>query len=98
MRLVQRVDEADVVAAFLRAELDSSRYGPKLRSALQRDRVDAGMISTPDLADPQANTCRRALLAEHRGWGRGRGMFEGSRRSVLWYRAAPTRDELEEIL
>jgi hypothetical protein len=36
VRLLGRAEEAEVVAAFLRAELDSSRYGDRLRAFLAR--------------------------------------------------------------
>jgi hypothetical protein len=40
MQLLDAVDEAHVVAAFLRAELDSERFGDDLRASLQEQGAD----------------------------------------------------------
>jgi hypothetical protein len=42
VRILRRAEEAEVVAAFLRGELDSSRYGDRLRTFLARDGTDEG--------------------------------------------------------
>jgi hypothetical protein len=88
------VDEVDVVAAFLRGELDSERFGPPLRAALQRDGVDVRLVASPDVSDRAANAYRRALLGELRGWGRDVGLFAGFPEDVSWFRAALTPSEV----
>jgi len=77
-----------MIAAYLRAELDSDRFGPQLRSLLARDRRE--------LASADASY-RRRLLDEHRGYGSRTGMFGGFPRDLEWYRASLERDELLDI-
>jgi hypothetical protein len=97
MRIVQPVDEDEVIAAFLRAELDSERCGPKLRGLLDRDGRDVSVLRQPRLASTDDNAYRRALLDEHRAYERREGLFDGFPELVEWHRASLTRDELLEI-
>jgi len=97
MRILQPVDEDEVIAAFLRAELDSERYGPKLRGLLDRDGRGESVLRRPDLASADDNAYRRALLDEHRAFERREGLFQGFPRHVDWHRAVFTREELLEI-
>ena len=95
MRIVREVVEDEVVAAFLRGELASSRYGEKLRGLLGGE---TELVERPDLADASANRRRRALLDEHRAFERRKGLFAGFPERVDWFRAALTRAELLSIL
>ncbi len=94
MRLLQPIGEDKMVATFLRAELDSSRYGAKLRQLLAQDDRDAAVLRRPDLASKDECRYRRALLDEHRAYGRREGLFFGWPERVEWHRAALTPDEV----
>jgi hypothetical protein len=98
MRLLQPIAEAEVVATFLRAELDSDRYSDKLRALLVRDRRDESVLRTPNLGSPADNRYRSELLDEHRGYERRVGLFHGFPRRVDWHRAALTPEEVLDIL
>lgn len=63
MQLVERVDEAVVVASFLRAELASERFGPDVRAAVGDERL----VTQPDTKDFDENERRRRALAAYRG-------------------------------
>jgi hypothetical protein len=91
------VSEDEVVAVFLRAEIDSGRYGRKLSALLERDGRDHAVLRRPDVSDPSANDYRRRLLDEHRAYGRREGLFLGFPRQVDWYRAELSRDEVLDI-
>jgi hypothetical protein len=71
-----------MIAVLLRGELESERFGPKLRSVLARDGADF------ESAD---DAYRRALLEEHRAYESRDGLFGGFPRDVEWFRAALTR-------
>jgi len=58
VRLLRRSSLAEVVAAWLRAEMDSPRFGHHLRLG----DVDRRLIEQPDLNDPAENALRRQLL------------------------------------
>jgi hypothetical protein len=89
MRLLHPITEGEMISVFLRGELDSERYGDKLRGMLARDGRELG-----DADDAY----RRQLLDEHRAYERRDGMFFGFPREVDWFRAALTRDEVLDIL
>src|SRR5437763_4011770 len=79
MRLRGPASEEEMIAVFLRGELDSGRYGKKLRTLLARDRRAEDVLRRPDLGDVEANAYRRRLLEEHRAYERRDGLFGVSR-------------------
>jgi len=87
-----------MIAVFLRAEIDSSRYGGKLRGFLARDGRDEGVLRRPDLGDADDNRYRRRLLEEHRAYERREGLFGAFPEHVDWFRAAASADEVLDIL
>ena len=89
MRFVERVPEDAVVSAFLRAELESERFGAQLHALLDG-------VAPSEIFDRDADF-RRDLLARHRAWGRDEGLFMGFPREVDWYRAAAAADEVLAI-
>jgi hypothetical protein len=86
-----------MVAAFLRAEIDSERWGPNLRAFLERDRRGPELLRHPDLAAADDNEYRRRLLEEHRAYARREGLFAGFPRGVAWFRAIVTREQVLEM-
>ena len=98
MRLLHPVGEDEMIATFLRAELDSGRYGEKLRGLLARDGRDPAVLRDPDVTDAEANAYRRQLLEEHRAYERRDGLFGGLPREIDWFRATLSRDEVLDIL
>ena len=89
VRLLHPITEDEMIAVFLRAELESERFAEKLGALLSRDGVEF------DSADA---AYRRRLLDEHRAYERREGLFLGFPREVDWFRAALTRDEVLDIL
>src|SRR5438034_6949345 len=83
MRIVRTASEAEVVATFLRGELESPRWGEGLRALLAEDGLDASVLD-----DPAADAYRAELLDRHRDWLRRRGLFEGLPERIEWTRAA----------
>jgi hypothetical protein len=98
LRIIESVTEDEVIACFLRAELDSGRYGEVLRELLDRDDRDVDVLARPDFADLAANRYRSALLDEYRGFEQRIGLFGGFPERVEWHRAALSRDEVVDVL
>jgi hypothetical protein len=96
MRLLQRIAEDEVVAEFLRAEIQSKRFGENIRKALGN--VDDRIITEPDLNDPEENRYRKKILGDARGYGRNKGLFENFPRQVNWYRAVVSKEELKSVM
>jgi hypothetical protein len=98
MRELARLTEHDMIAAFVRAELHSERFGPAVRAALRRHRVPRRVVEYPDTADARQNAQRLAILRDHRRYGLDRSLFDGfPYDDVAWTRVALGRDEVLAI-
>jgi len=89
------VAEPEVVLAFLRGEIDSDRFGHRVRQAL----VDAGgveLVRNPDLHSAAENRARERALAAARGW-RDAELFEGFPEKVDWYHGILPPDVLSRV-
>ena len=98
MRVLGPSSEAEMIACFLGAELTSTRFGPEIRAALAARSLPESLLTHPDLADAEANAARRALLAETRGYGENRELFDSTFPiKVTWTRAVLTPAELAAV-
>jgi hypothetical protein len=85
MRTLAVDQENEMILAFLRAEIDSPRYG-----ALYAQRIvlngwnPSVLIDKADLSKPAENDIRRALLGSVRGYGNNALLFIGFPRDVIW--------------
>ena len=68
MRAIGPCSEDEMIAVFLRGELDSDRFGALLASALDRHGADDTLLTSASLADARENALRRLLLDETRGY------------------------------
>jgi hypothetical protein len=90
--------EDDVVLAFVQAEIDSPKWGPSYRAALQAHGwARADLIDAADLSDLQANRNRRALLGDVRGFGRGTGLFQGFPSDAAWRRVSIELPDIQRL-
>jgi hypothetical protein len=94
VRILRPASEAEVVAAFLRAEIESARWGDQLRDILRKDGVDESVLSHPDVEDAAANAYRARVLDRHRGWLQRIGLFDELPRDLEWALAALTPEEV----
>ncbi|HEX6700270.1 MAG TPA: hypothetical protein VF101_06010 [Gaiellaceae bacterium] len=97
MRIIRSATEAEVVAAFLRGELESSRWRDRLLALLREDDADASIVGNPRLDDARENDYRAALLDRHRGWLRRKGLFDGLPERIDWSRAALAPEDVLAI-
>jgi hypothetical protein len=94
MRIVRTASEAEVICAFLRAELNSPRYRERLLGLLSEDGRAVSVVTRPELDDPAENAYREGLLDRHRAWLRREGLFDDFPERVEWSRAALTPAEV----
>lgn len=99
MRLTEPATEHEMIAAFLRAEVASPRFGRNIRDAIARDGRDREIVERPDVGDNSESAYRRELLGETRGYGRSIAdtVFTGFPHDVVWQRAVLERDELAAL-
>jgi hypothetical protein len=97
MRELDPATEDDMIAAFVRAELDSP-VNPNVRIVLGRDRIDEAMVRCPDFRNTEQNRIRRQILAEVRGYP-DRFLFTGfPANTVGWMTAELSLDDLRSLL
>jgi hypothetical protein len=99
MRVLGPATEDDMVLAFLRAEIQSSRFAGDVLTALAGRGLDRALVDRADLNDVAANLRRREILEVHRGprRGPGAGVFHGFPDDVSWSWAALTPAEVADI-
>jgi hypothetical protein len=74
-----------MVAEFLRAEINSVRFGLDTAEAMVRQAATLDLLQDPDLADDEQNRTRRRILGETRGWRRDEKSFAGFPSDVSWH-------------
>jgi hypothetical protein len=74
----------EMILAFLRAEIRSSRYRQLIMQNLARVGFEERLIDSPNLADARENNARERLLC-YRGWP-NTFLFQGFPRDATWRR------------
>ena len=97
MRLIGSVPEAEVIAEFLRAEIDSPRFGPRVRARIAADGRDESVVRRADTTSEADNDYRASLLHSYRGVGGSAPLLEGLPERIDWQRATIARDALDEV-
>ena len=92
VRLLGQVDEATVIAEFLRAEIESPRFGPRVRARLAADGRESTVITNPDTSNETDNAYRARVLHGYRGVGGSAPLLEGLPDDIEWYSAKVPRD------
>ncbi len=72
-----------MVAEFLKAEIDSPRWGGAVRNGLLKYHLPETVVRDPDVGDPVQNLARAAVL-EYRGWGQNTILFEEWPQGLEW--------------
>ena len=97
MNLIERIDEAEVIAEFLRAEIDSPRFGERVRARLATDGYDERIVRQADTTDDAANRYRAMLLHSYRGVGGSAPLLEGLPDAIEWHRASIAPEALGSV-
>jgi hypothetical protein len=92
------ITEDEMIAEFLRAEVESELHGPRLRSDAAMLAVDLATVRQPDCASAHENESRRALLVACRGWGAEESVFGAlPTDTITWWRAALDRRSVDHV-
>jgi hypothetical protein len=97
MHLLEAITEDDMVAVFLKTEINSVRYSSDILALLRRDGMSRRIIDTPDTRNQEENTYRIRLLGDFRGYKQGRDLFLSFPDVVSWYRAILSCEELARV-
>jgi hypothetical protein len=88
-----------MVAEFLRAEVDSSRFGSPYAPALKAlGYTREQLIDNADLSDPDANEARARMLAAFRGYGQDKFLFTRFPANAQWKRVQLDLADFEVLM
>jgi hypothetical protein len=101
LKILGPTTEANMVLAFLRAELNSPTHPTNDNTAgvrywLAKRRFDPSLIEQGDATDETQNAKRELVLGDWRGYKRNAILFVGFPDDVSWSRALPRSGELAE--
>ncbi|HKR81532.1 MAG TPA: hypothetical protein VJR27_00860 [Candidatus Saccharimonadales bacterium] len=97
MKLLSPIPEAAMVAAFLKAEFTSERFGDELKKVMQKLSVATEVIVTPDIKDEHQNELRAKVLGDYRGYKQNRAIFANFPHNLAWYTAELSREEIGDL-
>ncbi len=83
---MKRISENEMVATFLRGELDSTRFGENITKILDELHVDKSIITSPNLKNKKENDLRKKILTHHRGYSTKEMLFSQFPDTVNWYK------------
>ena len=89
--------EDEMVLAFLRAEIDSSRFDDFVKQGLAQMGLTRRLIAEPNVVDAVENSARKALLDSFRGYERRNLLFLGFPLDVAWRRVALEDDDFRAL-
>ncbi|HTK03752.1 MAG TPA: hypothetical protein VL401_03240 [Alphaproteobacteria bacterium] len=98
MKIVKKISEDEMIAAFLKAEINSDRFGSGISSLLEKHTLDRKILDTPDLENKLENSFRKEILGEARGFGKNLHIFTNFPSNIEWFRVLISKSELEKIL
>ncbi|ULL16377.1 hypothetical protein DVH26_19150 [Paenibacillus sp. H1-7] len=96
MKLKHQITEDVMIAEFLKAEIDSQRYGSTIKKALGD--VEVSIITNPNLNAEDENKYRKWLLGEVRGYGKNKALFENFPSEVNWRIAVFSQEDLQSVM
>ncbi len=92
MILVKPTTEADMIAVYLRSEIDSKRFGKYILNLLEKNKQNRAIIDHPDITSAEENEYRRNILIGYRAY-----VFDEIPTHTEWFRAILSRGEVADI-
>lgn len=97
MKIIKKTTEDDMIAVFLRTEINSKRFRDKLNEILNSLNIDLKIIINPNVKNKEENDIRRYILNEYRGYGDKNRLFEGFPNNIDWYYVLLNKDDIKKI-
>lgn len=91
------ISEDEMIAAFLKGELNSKRFGEGIQSYLQTHNLSSELIKFPDTNNTEQNKLRELLFSSYRNYKENKGLFENFPIDVHWKRRALAAEELKKV-
>lgn len=96
MKIIKDITENEMIAIFLKGELNSERFDKPILNALKSYKIDRDIVDNYDLKNEEENKLRKKILADARGYN-NKLLFDGFPKDVKWVRAELTREDIKNI-
>jgi len=97
VKVLKQITEAEVIFNFLKAEINSKRFGKRIRDALKKDEKSKSVITNSNLENKRENRYRKKLLGNVRGFGKNKELFENFPNDIKWYKVSIEKQELKKV-
>lgn len=97
MEILKQITEDEVIAEFLKSEINSKRFGERITEALHRKKTSKRVVANPNLRNKKENQFRRDLLSKVRGFGVNKDLFEDFPNDIKWFKTIITKAELKKV-
>jgi len=94
---IHRITENDVVATFLKAEINSSRWREHILNALKHFGNDRSIIDQPDLHNKDQNISRTNILGFYRGYKQNKWLFLNFPNDMQWQKVYLDLEDIQRI-
>lgn len=96
MKRIHPIQEDEVIAEFLIAEVNSPRFREKIIRELGDQEIF--LVLNPNLRNMSENELRKRLLEKVRGYGLNKDLFENLPNDIEWYSAVLSEKEIQNIM
>lgn len=97
MKILRKSSEDEMILEYLKAECTSERFSEKVKEAMEMLGLDDSLVLEANLEDEIENANRKKLIAEFRGYGAGKKMFENFPTDFEWNLCSFSSADLESI-
>ena len=97
MEFVGTSSEEEMVSLFLKSEIGSNRWRPRLLEILHELKCPVALLEEPDITRNEHNELRARVLTRFRGYGENRALFADYPTGINWQWVLLNREELSRI-
>lgn len=97
MNLEKDITKDEMIAVFLKGEVDSPQFGTVINDQLKKSGKNRKIIDEPDFLSIEENNDRKSLLQISRGYERNVLLFENFPEDIQWKRMVLDKADLSKI-
>lgn len=97
MQKIRDVTENEMISVFLKAEVNSSRWGNSISQLLEKDGKNKSIVNNPNLENNEENIYRKKLIGDFRGYAQNTHLFETFPNDVKWQLVRLNKEELKKV-
>lgn len=99
MKIIKSITEDEMVSAFLKGEIKSTRFGGAVLKVLNDDKISRAVIDSPDTNDKAENAYRRSVLKKYRGYDIEKGglLFNNFPNDAQWKKIELYKDDFHRL-